>query len=820
MSHPTRNVKFQIRNGTYSQWTSGTVILACGEPGYDTTNHVLKIGDGVTGWLGLTSISGGSGSGTGGGYAGPTGATGPNGPDGPTGAGGTGPTGPTGSKGETGPMGPSYVIYGTYSVGQLNPITVNNNTINSVVIPEALIKVGTAIWIKSSNTANASALYYCSQEGTSGSNGTAVWIYVGTVTGTNIQGDTGSTGPTGPTGPIGPTGPTGPKGDTGSGDPNTPAILQNIGLNAYVNSALITKSTVVGGTNPTGYFFNIVTKGNSTFYTATLSCTTGFFKDVAQGSSISSIVGNGAVATVTLSANTDFYLGQTVTITGTVNYNRSYAITSIPIQKSQFTIASPLTFTENNIGSATIIPNTFTNATAAPLQNNNLGYSMISIPSASGFPVGNLVSNQEYRIGLTVSTENAGGTGVGSTFIAPLYYITAPALDNMATPSTNTTSYTGLFIANNGTTKTISGVTYFGFGFQVTIPAQTFQFSNMYNTLQTITPDNFIYFVATTTPSSTVSVDNPFAAKSDLTIDTTNAAGKLLPATDGSSSTVYKNYLSHTLTVNGGSMTLGLTFAATITNALSKTTSITQLFPTSPYTIAYMPTTVDEVTIPLSTTGKTTNALVQAGSQKRVSINGLRGTISIYSGTTISTLGSVDPAYCPTTGNFYATGFNALYQNAYTLNAMSSPQYANTGFTEGTKYLTFQFTFGGTFLRGFTIYLMGATTSSYIAGTKLTTPLSATITSLHVLWTLDTVPLPSGLGGWQDANVANTSDKDATTGIYGCQSSGNNAGSAYGTWPVALNTKVIVPPYTGGTIYVSVGFNSGYIPMKSIVIGV
>jgi hypothetical protein len=43
----------QIRRGTTAEWTANPT-LALGEPGYDTTLSLLKIGDGTTAWASLT----------------------------------------------------------------------------------------------------------------------------------------------------------------------------------------------------------------------------------------------------------------------------------------------------------------------------------------------------------------------------------------------------------------------------------------------------------------------------------------------------------------------------------------------------------------------------------------------------------------------------------------------------------------------------------------------------------------------------------------------------------------------------------------------
>ena len=39
--------KILIKRGTYTQWNSSTTPLAVGELGLDTTNDVLKVGNGV-----------------------------------------------------------------------------------------------------------------------------------------------------------------------------------------------------------------------------------------------------------------------------------------------------------------------------------------------------------------------------------------------------------------------------------------------------------------------------------------------------------------------------------------------------------------------------------------------------------------------------------------------------------------------------------------------------------------------------------------------------------------------------------------------------
>ena len=49
--------KLQIRRGSREYWESKNPILLQGEPGYDTSNKVLKIGDGNNKWNDLEGIN-------------------------------------------------------------------------------------------------------------------------------------------------------------------------------------------------------------------------------------------------------------------------------------------------------------------------------------------------------------------------------------------------------------------------------------------------------------------------------------------------------------------------------------------------------------------------------------------------------------------------------------------------------------------------------------------------------------------------------------------------------------------------------------------
>jgi len=47
--------QIQVRKGTATQWSTTNPILVSGEPGFDTTNNLLKIGDGTSTWSSLSS---------------------------------------------------------------------------------------------------------------------------------------------------------------------------------------------------------------------------------------------------------------------------------------------------------------------------------------------------------------------------------------------------------------------------------------------------------------------------------------------------------------------------------------------------------------------------------------------------------------------------------------------------------------------------------------------------------------------------------------------------------------------------------------------
>lgn len=58
MAERTLNTKQKIRTGTAVEWASSSLILLSGEMGWDSTNKLLKIGDGTNTWANLSAYGG------------------------------------------------------------------------------------------------------------------------------------------------------------------------------------------------------------------------------------------------------------------------------------------------------------------------------------------------------------------------------------------------------------------------------------------------------------------------------------------------------------------------------------------------------------------------------------------------------------------------------------------------------------------------------------------------------------------------------------------------------------------------------------------
>ena len=258
----------RIRRGTTAEWDTDDPVLEDGEPGYDQTIGLLKVGDGTTPWsllpanasrpgpegptgpTGATGPQGPMGAQGPMGYPGDTGATGATGPQGiqgpqgqrgqqgddgnpgaqgpqgaqgavgpagPPGADGpAGPTGPTGSAGPQGPQGPAGPAGADGPTGPQGPagtgVTIRGSGTYAAITALPSPAVGD-MWLLTDTTVNGNPGDGLTWTG-------SVWLNVGPIRGPEgPQGPTGNTGAQGPTGNTGPTGPQGPQGVQGVAGP-------------------------------------------------------------------------------------------------------------------------------------------------------------------------------------------------------------------------------------------------------------------------------------------------------------------------------------------------------------------------------------------------------------------------------------------------------------------------------------------------------------------------------------------------------------------------------------------------------------------------
>jgi len=185
-----RQVIFELREGTATEWATVNPILRAGEPGFERDTNKLKIGNGFTTWNDLAYLTGAGSEGPPGdsayevavdngfvgtefewleslvGPTGPTGATGPEGPQGDTGptgsTGATGPEGPqgdpgadgedgatgaTGAQGPQGDPGPTGATGATGPAGEVYPLSALGFVAASVNPVDALTSSSTGPWV-------------------------------------------------------------------------------------------------------------------------------------------------------------------------------------------------------------------------------------------------------------------------------------------------------------------------------------------------------------------------------------------------------------------------------------------------------------------------------------------------------------------------------------------------------------------------------------------------------------------------------------------------------------------------------------------------
>lgn len=46
-----------LRKGSSTEWSTTNPVLGSGEPGFDTTNNLLKMGNGISNWASLSGVN-------------------------------------------------------------------------------------------------------------------------------------------------------------------------------------------------------------------------------------------------------------------------------------------------------------------------------------------------------------------------------------------------------------------------------------------------------------------------------------------------------------------------------------------------------------------------------------------------------------------------------------------------------------------------------------------------------------------------------------------------------------------------------------------
>jgi hypothetical protein len=389
---------------------------------------------------------------------------------------------------------------------------------------------------------------------------------------------------------------------------------------------------------------------------------------------------------------------------------------------------------------------------------------------------------------MTVSTANARGSGVGSTYSKTMSLVIG-ASDDMGSP-TITLPLSPTPSLSSGSVVRISGINYYTSSTTLTFGARSLELSNIYNTLPSNPPPTFNYI---TIPDS--------ASSTQTTNSTTNLEfGAGAPYTAYSSSpinsknTKYYNAaaFNHTLTGNNlsGSRATALQVNYSLLNALSARTPTTagtfnRLYPPS-LLIGYVHnswTTSLESNIPKNQGGVTT--IDGISTQTRMSISNAESvpptnpSLSNIVNFSATTLTNYDPAYNPFDQKLYASNLLTVLSGNYILPPTAS-------FTSGTKYLVINAATTAP-LRQLTLRLGSASTS---------------ITKVFVKW-IGT----NGETQWYDASI----DWDSAGGC-------KNGTSGYNyIWQIRINIAADSTYTGGGNIYFNIQF-TGEIQMNQIVI--
>jgi hypothetical protein len=420
-----------------------------------------------------------------------------------------------------------------------------------------------------------------------------------------------------------------------------------------------------------------------------------------------------------------------------------------------------------------ITANSYTaNSIRTQFYNNSLSSGQPHYTVSKTFTITNPVAGN-YNVNLTITTANAGGVGHGS-LISRSIPITITPSDTMGNP--NILTYPTISITQ-GTPIIVSGITYYGPNSFIVIPSHALRVNNIYNIVGPSTGGfNYVTFGGSVSGSylNSTLVYNP------PTYSTyPSASGQNVHYYNGSSITLY---ITQTSAVS-----------AVLTNAVSKTQTYSQFFPStntgqasSVRYIGYLSSNPNETQIPLNQGFSTLSGITL---QTRFSISNsemntpntpeLSNIVSFNS----NSLTKWDPAYNPFDGCFYASSdITTTLNSDYVLPSIVT-------FAPGTKYLLLKL-------------------DTRAIQNSFNVMLGASATNVSNLWVYWGSELgPSYSYGWYDASIDWQSPN-------GCQ---NGTTPDRKNWSIKLNQSAERGYANPSFVYVNIAF-TGKIKLSEILI--
>ena len=598
-------------------------------------------------------------------------------------------------------------------------------------------------------------------------------------------GVTGAIGPMGPTGPHGgPQGDTGPQGPSGPrGGPQGPSGLKgntgSTGVSGPRGSSGATGPGLTGATGPRGDTGATGPKGDSG---------PGVDPDITRNIGLNAYI-----------ASADMTASWTQS-TSTVNYTFTFYGNS-----SYYNVILSYSSSPGNITTSTFY---FTNTSL--IYNNisatgpqPIGVTAHNTKTASTTITGTVNPNT-YIITATITTTNAGGIGLGSSYVTSIP-ITITAPDLMGSPTLSILGSNPHFGTNS---VYVSGIRYYTKTSTILTDAVSFVLNSIYNsTFSNSSTFNYLTLSEGLGGTSVYSTNTLEYNQGATGVALPSSPYNDFPATSNVSPPSGLSYYNKSeVSYSFSSSSVGGNYINYyLTNAKNTSSYTSRYFPSSG-SLAYVGTYPNEDTISLNQNSLNTNTLIS--SQKRLSLQTdtvpTSGSLTPNTTTDIAYFNQVlltkyDLAYNPFDKNLYAstTGLQ-LSLSSYTF-PYSSPALNDSG-TPSLRYFIIRLTTTGA-MTTFTINL----------GSN-----SSCVNHVYVRWGND-----SSLGGWLDGNI----DYGSANGCQGASPS-NGSYPYFVNWPIRMNSSYAssYPTVWSGSnpyVYIALACNvstNGYISFNKFVI--